>query len=51
MRTLRQKAALAQAEAFKLQPRQEVQVVWKIEKVKQTRKGSRTYTYWVACWR
>ena len=45
MRTLCQKAALAEAEAFKLQPRQEDQVVWKIEMVKQTGKGSRTYSY------
>ena len=22
-----------------------------MEKVKQSRKGSKTYTYWMACWR
>ena len=26
-------------------------MVWKIEMVKQTGKGSRTYTYWMASWR
>ena len=25
--------------------------VWQMEKVKQTRKDSRTYTYWMASWR
>jgi hypothetical protein len=25
--------------------------VWKLEKVKRTRKGSKTYTYWMVSWR
>ena len=25
--------------------------MWQMEKVKQSRKGSRTYTYWMASWR
>jgi hypothetical protein len=25
--------------------------VWQRELVKRTRKGSKTYTYWMACWR
>jgi hypothetical protein len=25
--------------------------VWEMEKVKQSRKGSKTYTYWMASWR
>ena len=25
--------------------------VWQMEKVKQSRKGSKTYTYWMASWR
>ena len=44
-------SALAQAEALKLQARLEDQTVWEMEKVKQTRKGPKTYTYWMASWR
>lgn len=40
-------SALAQAEALKLQSRLEDQTVWEMEKVKQTRKGPKTYTYWM----
>jgi hypothetical protein len=43
--------ALAEAEALKLQPRLEDLTVWEMEKVKQSRKGSKTYTYWMASWR
>ena len=44
-------AALAEAQALKLQARLEDLTVWQMEKVKQSRKGSRTYTYWMASWR
>jgi hypothetical protein len=44
-------AVLAEAEALKLQARLEDLDVWQMEKVKQSRKGSKTYTYWMASWR
>lgn len=44
-------AALVKAEAFKLQARLEDLTVWEMEKVKQSRKGSKTYSYWMASWR
>ena len=44
-------SVLAQAEALKLQSRLEDQTVWEMEKVKQTRKGPKTYTYWMTSWR
>ena len=44
-------AAMAEAEALKLQARLEDLTVWQMEKVKQCRKGSRTYSYWMASWR
>jgi hypothetical protein len=44
-------AALAEAESLKLQARLEDLTVWEMKKVKQSRKGSRTYTYWMASWR
>jgi hypothetical protein len=43
--------ALAEAEALKLQAKLEDLTVWQMEKVKQCRKGSRTYSYWMASWR
>ena len=43
--------ALAEAEALKLQARLEDLNVWQMEKVKQSRKGCKTYTYWMASWR
>lgn len=43
--------ALAEAEALKLQARLEDLTVWEMEKVKQSKKGSKTYTYWMASWR
>jgi predicted acyl esterase len=43
--------ALAEAEALKLQARLEDLTVWQMEKVKQSRKGSKIYTYWMASWR
>ena len=44
-------AALAEAEALKLQARLEDLTVWQMKKVKESRKGSKTYTYWMASWR
>jgi len=44
-------AALAEANTLKLQARLEDLTVWQMKKVKQSRKGSRTYTYWMASWR
>jgi hypothetical protein len=44
-------AALAEAEALKLQARLEDLTVWQMKKVKQSRKGSKTYIYWMASWR
>ena len=44
-------AVLVQAEALKLQTRLEDLTVWEMEKVKQSRKGCKTYTYWMASWR
>ena len=43
--------ALAQAEALKLQSRLEDLTVWEIMKAKVTRKGTKTYTYWMTSWR
>ena len=43
--------ALAEAEALKLQARLEDLTVWEMEKVKESRKGSKTYIYWMASWR
>jgi hypothetical protein len=44
-------AALADAEALKLQARLEDLTVWEMKKVKQSRKGCKTYSYWMASWR
>lgn len=44
-------AALAEAQDLKLQARLEDLTVWQMEKVKQSRKGSKTYSYWMASWR
>jgi hypothetical protein len=44
-------SALAQAESLKLQARLEDLTVWEMGKVKQTRKGPKTYTYWMTSWR
>ena len=43
--------ALAQAGALKLQARLEDLHVWEMTMVKQCKKGSTTYTYWMASWR
>jgi hypothetical protein len=43
--------ALAEAQALRLQARLEDLTVWQMKKVKQSRKGSRTYSYWMASWR
>jgi hypothetical protein len=45
------KDALAQAEALKHQARVEDLTIWEMEKTKSTKKGSKTYTYWMASWR
>ncbi len=42
---------LAEAEALKLLARLEDLTVWGMKKVKQSRKGSKTYTYWMTSWR
>jgi hypothetical protein len=44
-------AALAEAQALKLQARLEDLTVWEMKKVKESRKGSKTYTYWMSSWR
>ena len=43
--------ALAEAEALKLPARLEELTVWEMKKIKQTRKGSKTYAYWMSSWR
>jgi hypothetical protein len=42
---------LAEAQALKLQARLEDLTVWQMEKVKQSRKGSKTCSNWMASWR
>ena len=44
-------AALAEAEPLKLQARLEDLTVWQMKKVKQSRNGPKTYSYWMASWR
>jgi hypothetical protein len=41
----------AEAEALKDRARLEDLSIWTMEKVKSTKKGSRTYYYWMATWR
>ncbi len=41
----------AEAEALKLQARLEDLQVWEMKKTKTTKKGSRSYGYWMATWR
>src|SRR5271157_3964170 len=41
----------AEAEALKDKARLEDLHVWELEKEKRTKKGSKTYTYWMASWR
>ena len=41
----------AEAEALKDKARLEDLHVWEMEKEKQTKKGTKTYTYWMASWR
>jgi hypothetical protein len=43
--------ALAKSDALKLQARAEDLTVWEMEKTKSTKKGTKTYTYWMASWR
>ena len=42
---------LADAKDLKQQARLEDLHVWEMEKEKHTKKGSKTYTYWMASWR
>ena len=44
-------AALAEAQALKLQARLEDLQVWEQRKVKDTKKGAKAYTYYLASWR
>lgn len=41
----------AEAEALKNKARLEDLHIWEMEKEKRTKKGSKTYTYWMASWR
>jgi len=41
----------AEAEALKGAARLEDLHIWQMEKVKTTKKGSRSYGYWMASWR
>lgn len=41
----------AEAEALKETARLEDLTLWQMEKVKTTKKGSKTYLYWIASWR
>ncbi len=41
----------AEASALKGAARLEDLHLWQMEKVKETKKGSKTYTYWMASWR
>jgi hypothetical protein len=43
--------ALEEPEALKLQARLEDLTVWEMEKTKSTKKGTKTYTYWMVSWR
>jgi hypothetical protein len=43
--------ALAESKALKLVARLEDLHVWQMEKTKTTKKGSRSYLYWMANWR
>ncbi len=42
---------LAQAQALKPEARLEDLNLWQMEKVKSTKKDSKTYLYWMASWR
>ena len=42
---------LAQAQVLKLEARLEDLQVWEQKRVKDTKKGAKTYTYWIASWR
>jgi regulator of replication initiation timing len=43
--------ALVESEVLKLQARLEDLTVWEMEKTKSTKKGTKTYTYWMVSWR
>lgn len=42
---------LAQAQALRLEARLEDLQVWEQKRVKDTKQGAKTYTYWIASWR
>ena len=42
---------LSQAQALKLEARLEDLHIWEQRKVKETKKGAKTYTYFMASWR
>jgi hypothetical protein len=48
---LQGEADAALTQVLKLQARLEDLTVWQMKKIKQSRKGSRTFTYWMASWR
>jgi hypothetical protein len=43
--------ALVESEVLKLQARLEDLAIWGMEKTKSTKKGAKTYTYWMVSWR
>jgi hypothetical protein len=43
--------ALAESEVLKTQARLEDLHLWRMEKIKSIKKGSKAYTYWMATWR
>ena len=50
-RELQEEADRLRAEALKDRARLEDLSLWTMEKVKSSKKGSRTYYYWMATWR
>jgi hypothetical protein len=50
---LQREADKARAEALALKPLAKLEdlSLWQMEKIKDTKKGSRKYTYWMATWR
>ena len=52
-RELQREADKARAEALALKPQARLEdlSLWQMEKTKDTKKGSKKYTYWMATWR
>jgi hypothetical protein len=52
-RELQREADKARAEALALKPKARLEdlSLWQMEKTKDTKKGSKKYTYWMATWR